>query len=257
MNTPINLSKPNLGIGNSTGLGMAPFIVNHPTLLNNWILARETALKKIREIKHVKNKDKDLFLYCLKKSLKNITSWSTDSEFQKNKIKGKVGIKIQTRVIYRRAQVAHPAGAHIGRTVHRRAIQGLQVVARPWAGRCHHCAHQQRWNPAHQGRYQHRAHLHLVNRAGRFGGALWTGGALGRNARFRLRADLQAGSREHRHLPRLWRGQRHCRLVQYTYRRGYLCTRSDYRALLAAGLCAHHHRGGHRQRGGQDERPIF
>ena len=36
----------NLGIGNSTGLGMAPFIVNHPTLLNNWILCRETALKK-------------------------------------------------------------------------------------------------------------------------------------------------------------------------------------------------------------------
>ena len=40
-----------LGIGNSTGLGMAPFIVNHPILLNNWILARETALKNIREIK--------------------------------------------------------------------------------------------------------------------------------------------------------------------------------------------------------------
>ena len=30
-----------LGIGNSTGLGMAPFIVNHPTLLNNWILAEK------------------------------------------------------------------------------------------------------------------------------------------------------------------------------------------------------------------------
>ena len=77
----------NLGIGNSTGLGMAPFIVNHPTLLNNWILARETALKKIREIKQVKNKDTDLFFNCLKKSLKNVTSWNTDSEFQKNKIK--------------------------------------------------------------------------------------------------------------------------------------------------------------------------
>ena len=36
----------NLGIGNSTGLGMAPFIVNHPALLNNWIFAREMALKK-------------------------------------------------------------------------------------------------------------------------------------------------------------------------------------------------------------------
>tara|TARA_B100001142_G_scaffold328304_1_gene388075 strand:+ start:3179 stop:4807 length:1629 start_codon:yes stop_codon:yes gene_type:complete len=77
----------NLGIGNSTGLGMAPFIVNHPTLLNNWILARETALKSIREIKDVKKKDIDLFLKCLKKSLKNITSWNTDSEYQKQKIK--------------------------------------------------------------------------------------------------------------------------------------------------------------------------
>ncbi len=77
----------NLGIGNSTGLGMAPFIVNHPTLLNNWIYARETALKKIREIKNVKNKDQDLFKKYLKKSLKNITSWNTESVYQQKKIK--------------------------------------------------------------------------------------------------------------------------------------------------------------------------
>ena len=77
----------NIGIGNSTGLGMAPFIVNHPTLLNNWILARETALKQIREIKKVNSKDKDIFLKCLKKSLQNIISWKSDSNFQKIKIK--------------------------------------------------------------------------------------------------------------------------------------------------------------------------
>ena len=77
----------NLGIGNSTGLGMAPFIVNHPTLLNNWILARETALKKIREIKKIKKEEADLFLKCLENSLKNITSWNTESDFQRNKIK--------------------------------------------------------------------------------------------------------------------------------------------------------------------------
>ena len=77
----------NLGIGNSTGLGMAPFIVNHPTLLNNWILSRETALKKIREIKNVQKKDAELFIDCVKKSLTNITSWNTDSEYQQNKIK--------------------------------------------------------------------------------------------------------------------------------------------------------------------------
>ena len=77
----------NLGIGNSTGLGMAPFIVNHPTLLNNWIYAREVALKKIREIKNVKTENSDLFKDCLKKSIKNITSWNTESEYQKKKIK--------------------------------------------------------------------------------------------------------------------------------------------------------------------------
>ncbi len=77
----------NLGIGNSTGLGMAPFIVNHPTLLNNWVLSREIALKKIREIKKVTKKESDLFIDCIKKSLTNITSWNTDSDYQQIKIK--------------------------------------------------------------------------------------------------------------------------------------------------------------------------
>ena len=73
------------GWGNSTGLGMAPFIVNHPTLLNNWILTRETALKKIREIQKVKPRDSLLFKDSLKKSLVNITSWNTESSYQQKK----------------------------------------------------------------------------------------------------------------------------------------------------------------------------
>ena len=76
-----------LGIGNSTGLGMAPFIVNHPTLLNNWVLARENILKKIREVENVNKKEFNIFLTCLKKSIKNVENWNTDSDFQKNKIK--------------------------------------------------------------------------------------------------------------------------------------------------------------------------
>ncbi len=76
-----------LGIGNSTGLGMAPFIVNHPTLLNNWILCRETALKKVRELKKVSIEDIELFKDCVRNSIKNITSWNTDSTYQLHKIK--------------------------------------------------------------------------------------------------------------------------------------------------------------------------
>ena len=76
----------NLGIGNSTGLGMAPFIVNHPTLLHNWIYSREDALKQIRSIQKVEIKDFDKFKECFEKSKLNIDTWKTDSEYQTNKI---------------------------------------------------------------------------------------------------------------------------------------------------------------------------
>ena len=76
----------NLGIGNSTGLGMAPFIVNHPLLLNNWIMAREVALKQIRQIKKINQTDVDLIISCLKSSQKNIENWNTESDFQLSKI---------------------------------------------------------------------------------------------------------------------------------------------------------------------------
>ena len=43
--------KRHLGIGNATGLGMAPFLVNHPLLLDAWMQVRETALARVRTIK--------------------------------------------------------------------------------------------------------------------------------------------------------------------------------------------------------------
>ncbi len=45
--------KRHLGIGNATGLGMAPFLVTHPILLNNWMMVRETALARVRAIRSV------------------------------------------------------------------------------------------------------------------------------------------------------------------------------------------------------------
>lgn len=42
--------KRHLGIGNATGLGMAPFLVSHPVLLNNWMVVRETALARVRAV---------------------------------------------------------------------------------------------------------------------------------------------------------------------------------------------------------------
>tara|TARA_R110002051_G_scaffold242254_1_gene302582 strand:+ start:3571 stop:5241 length:1671 start_codon:yes stop_codon:yes gene_type:complete len=42
--------KRSLGIGNATGLGMAPFLVNHPLLLDAWMQARETAIARVRAV---------------------------------------------------------------------------------------------------------------------------------------------------------------------------------------------------------------
>ncbi|MGJ8622859.1 MAG: hypothetical protein ACSHW1_08775 [Yoonia sp.] len=43
-------AKQHLGIGNSTGLGMAPFLVNHPLLLDAWMQVRETAIARVRAV---------------------------------------------------------------------------------------------------------------------------------------------------------------------------------------------------------------
>ena len=77
----------NLGIGNSTGLGMAPFIVNHPTLLHKWIYNREKALKEIRSIEIVGHDEFIFFKNCLIKSKSIINAWLTDSQYQNKKIK--------------------------------------------------------------------------------------------------------------------------------------------------------------------------
>ena len=72
----------NLGIGNSTGLGMAPFIVNHPALLNQWILAKEKALQSIRKLEYIKKSEINNFQSYLKIIQENIKFWKTDSDYQ-------------------------------------------------------------------------------------------------------------------------------------------------------------------------------
>lgn len=39
--------KRYIGIGNSTGLGMAPFLINHPQLIDCWVEQRETAITRV------------------------------------------------------------------------------------------------------------------------------------------------------------------------------------------------------------------
>lgn len=64
-----------LGIGNSTGLGMAPFLLNHPVLLNNWISAREAAIRAVRAVEKADAEDVELFKSLVRRSKATFARW--------------------------------------------------------------------------------------------------------------------------------------------------------------------------------------
>ncbi len=75
-----------LGIGNATGLGMAPFIVNHPVLFNNWIAAREEAIARVRSVEKATADEIACFLKLYRQSEISVTRWNSIHEIQVAKI---------------------------------------------------------------------------------------------------------------------------------------------------------------------------
>ena len=75
-----------LGIGNSTGLGMAPFIINHPVLFNNWITAREEALAQVRSLTSCSSEESMLFMSLTTRSINSINCWHTAHELQRTRV---------------------------------------------------------------------------------------------------------------------------------------------------------------------------
>lgn len=71
-----------LGIGNSTGLGMAPFLVNHPVLFNNWIQARETAIARVRAVAHPTPDELAHFHRCLEAFRLSLSYWQSEHPIQ-------------------------------------------------------------------------------------------------------------------------------------------------------------------------------
>ena len=75
-----------LGIGNATGLGMAPFLIRHPTLIDRWITARETALARVRAQPSAGTNERSTFLDCIALGRRHIEGWHTDDSVQAPRI---------------------------------------------------------------------------------------------------------------------------------------------------------------------------
>ena len=71
-----------LGVGNSTGLGMAPFLVRHPDLVNAWITTRETALARVRSLRACDAQTQSGFLNALAAAIENAKLWNTSHPLQ-------------------------------------------------------------------------------------------------------------------------------------------------------------------------------
>ena len=80
-----NLAR-SLGIGNSTGLGMAPFILKHPALFNNWIIAREEALAQVRSVASPTDEEVALFKDLFARASRSMLNWKTQHELQRGKV---------------------------------------------------------------------------------------------------------------------------------------------------------------------------
>ena len=75
-----------LGIGNSTGLGMAPFIVNHPILFNNWIMAREEAIAIVRSLESASEIEVSKFRDVFERCKLSVSWWRSGHPIQLDKL---------------------------------------------------------------------------------------------------------------------------------------------------------------------------
>ena len=87
--TPAKLSptmRQKLGIGNSTGLGMAPFLLTHPALLGNWLMAREEALARVRSLETAEAEKVEIFTDRLIRMERLAELWEVSHEDYQQRI---------------------------------------------------------------------------------------------------------------------------------------------------------------------------
>ncbi len=87
--TAVNLEprlRRRFGVGNSTGLGMAPFLINHPRLIHHWIHAREKALLLVRQRPTATAHEQQLFITLLERSSVMANNWNTEHPLQAPKV---------------------------------------------------------------------------------------------------------------------------------------------------------------------------
>ena len=75
-----------IGVGNATGLGMAPFLLKHPVLVHNWVMAKESALARVRSMETPLKDTLEKFTQSLIQVSQHLREWSVEDEVQTTRI---------------------------------------------------------------------------------------------------------------------------------------------------------------------------
>lgn len=71
-----------LGIGNATGLGMAPFLVSHPALISRWIEQREIAISATNAVTSISDEIRTAFKKLSERARAHFSEFTTDDTVQ-------------------------------------------------------------------------------------------------------------------------------------------------------------------------------
>lgn len=76
-----------IGIGNATGLGMAPYLINHPLLIARWVEVRETALARVMALGTPTTEKRARFMHLAKRACLHLSEIDTDNLEQNDRNK--------------------------------------------------------------------------------------------------------------------------------------------------------------------------
>jgi hypothetical protein len=70
------------GIGNATGLGMAPFLIRHPILIHRWVAAKEAALASVLAVETASLADEARYRRLLGRARSHVNEWNVEEPRQ-------------------------------------------------------------------------------------------------------------------------------------------------------------------------------
>ena len=100
-----------LGTGNATGLGMAPFVVNHPKLIHSWINSKQKLIKFALDQKSLSKNKLKLFLLLLENAKKHVDQWEVEDKKQQkiiNETKKELDQIINSKILFKKLNSDYP-----------------------------------------------------------------------------------------------------------------------------------------------------